>query len=295
MSLTVPDRSALVGIALMVLAMQAVPVTDALAKLLSQSLPVLMVVFLRTFAQSLFLIMYNMATKGGNLPGRNSIVGRRHVLRGFLWWISTVLFFTAIRDHDIPGALALFFTGPVFVAATAPLLLRERFDARFLLAALAGFVGALFILSPDLESLEVGMLPALAAGVCYGSYLMATRHAAQDKALAAGEIAFGAGFWASVIGLPAAILLWDPPTVQAWGIILAMGACSAIGHVLIALACQRTSASKLSPFTYTEMFGAVVASYLIFGTLPGGGAWVGDRADRRRRRLGGSRDKAKGS
>lgn len=269
------DSRALAGIALMVAAMQCVPVTDAIAKLVSQSLPVMMVVFLRSAAQGVFLLSFGVAAKRGGLPSRRSLFARSHVFRGFLWWISSVLFFSAIRDHDIPAALALFFTGPVFVAATAPLVLKERFDRRFLFAALAGFVGALFVLSPDLSGLQLGLLPALLGGICYGSYLMATRHAAQDRGLGAAEVALGASAWASVFGLPAAIWLWEPAGAEVWQLVAAMGAMSALGHLLIALASQRTDASRLAPYWYTEMFGAVVASYFIFATLPGPSVWVG--------------------
>ena len=259
-------RNALIGIVMMIVAMQVVPINDALAKVMSQSLPVLLVVFMRTFAQSIFLTLFNGIVR--RWPRPRVIWRRQHALRGFLWWIATVLFFYAIRDHDIPGALALFFTGPVFVACAAPLVLKERFDIRFFLAALGGFVGAIIILQPTAGELQLGLLPALLSGVCYGSYLMATRHAALDKELAAGEIAFGAGFWASVCGLPFALFVWQSPTAELWLLIAVMGICSACGHIFIALACQRTAASKLAPYTYTEMVGALIASYFIFGTVP---------------------------
>ena len=267
-------RNVLVGIALMVAAMQAVPFTDALAKLLTQTLPVMMVVFMRTFAQSIFLVAAKVVATG-KLPTKNSITGRRHVLRGFLWWLATALFFFTIKSHDIPAALAIFFAGPIFIAATAPMILGERFDPRFLAAAMAGFVGVLVVLNPDFSSFKLGLLPALLSGFCYGGYIMATRHVAQDRKLGAGEIAFGAGFWASALCLPFVIYFWSWPTAQGWIAIMAMGALSALGHLLIALACQRTDATKLSPYTYTEMIGAVVASMLLFGTLPEPGVWLG--------------------
>lgn len=266
-------RVKLAGICLMVAAMQVVATNDAFAKELSQYLPVLLVVFLRPAFQSVFLLTFLGASRQ---PLRFRIVlGKRHILRGFLWWLSTMLFFFAIRDNDIPEALALFFTGPLFMAVTAPLFLKERFEPRFVGAAAVGFAGALLILQPAGDVLDPVLLLSLLAGISYSGYFMATRHAAHDRRLSATEVALGGGLWASLFGLPFAV--WQLGSFSLYLVVLAvaMGFMSALGHLLIAMACQRVEASNLAPYTYTEMVGAVVASFLLFGTLPAGGSWLG--------------------
>lgn len=269
------DRQALVGIAFMVLAMQVVPLNDAVAKLMTAIIPVLMVVFLRTCMQCLFLALFNLVRLRAPVA-RAAVFNRHQALRGMLWWLATLCFFVAIKDHSIPAALALFFTGPIFMAVAAPLLLRERFDFRILLAALASFAGVLCILRPDAATWQPGILWSLLAGVCYGLYLMATRHVAlQDSKISAGDIAFGAAFWASVFGLPLALYAWDGLPLSTWWMLVVMGLSSAAGHFLIAAACQRTSASNLAPYHYTEMIGALVFSYLLFNSLPTAAVWAG--------------------
>ena len=273
MSARVLSHATLAGIAFMIASMQIVAANDAIAKFLTQLLPVMMVVFLRTFTQSVFLALLLAVRR--QLPRRRAIFSRMQIARGALWWAASVLFFITISKYDIPGALALFFAGPLFIALTAPLFLKERFEPKLLGAALLGFAGALLIISPGTGSLQLGMLPALLGGICYASYLMATRHTTLDVTLLPEEVAFSAGMWASLLGLPLAILLWVPMDVTLWLVALAMGACSALGHVLLAMACQRVHASKLAPYAYTEMFGAVLFSYVLFATLPVAGAWLG--------------------
>jgi drug/metabolite transporter (DMT)-like permease len=270
-------RIKLVGIALMIAAMQVVSLNDALAKILVLSLPVAFVAAMRPITQSMFLLGHVGVSRG---PLRmRELANKVHVLRGFLWWLATVLFFYAIQDSDIPVVLALFFAGPLFVALSAPLFLREPFEARFVIAAGVGFIGALIILWPSGATYTPKMPVALLSGISYSGYLMATRHVSQRRNLSATEIALGAGIWASLLSLPLAV--WqlseaaDNLNAQLILLICGMGFLSALGHWLIAMASQRVSATNLAPYTYTELFGAIVASLVIFGTLPSSGAWLG--------------------
>ncbi len=268
-----PIRATLVGVTLMVVSMQVVAANDALAKYLTIVLPVMLVVFLRTFFQTFFLALFLAMRR--QVPRRRAIFNKMQLARGILWWWASVLFFWTISRYDIPGALALFFAGPLFIALTAPFLLKERFEPRLLGAALLGFGGTILIIRPDSDMLQLGMLPALLGGICYAIYLMGTRHVSLDRTLLAEEVAFSAGLWASVLGLPLAIWFWSPMNVMLVLVALVMGACSALGHVMLALACQRVRASKLAPYVYTEMIGAILFSFVLFATLPATGTWLG--------------------
>lgn len=164
----------LAGALLMTLAMQVVPMTDAIAKYLTAQLeaPVLQVAWARSAFQALWILplaFFSARAAGGALFG-----GRRskaslpafggHVLRGALWAGATVCFFAAIKDNPLPNALAVLFVAPLVVAATAPVLLGESFNAARALAVAVGFAGVLAVLRPAAADFNPSILFALAAG-----------------------------------------------------------------------------------------------------------------------------------
>ena len=122
----------LAGIALMVLAMQLVAVTDAAAKILSADYSVLQISWARCFFQFIFLLPIFLVRHKPRIAAvkiqPRAIL--RHSIRGGLFAAAMSSFFVAIRDNPIPDSLAVLFISPLFVTAAAPFLLRESFDWR---------------------------------------------------------------------------------------------------------------------------------------------------------------------
>lgn len=117
----------------MTLAMQIVPITDAIAKLLTANsgLGVAQVAWARLAVGTLFLLPLGASS----LPlrsGKRAVwhALRPHWLRGTCWAGASLFFFAAIKDNPLPNALALIFIAPLFVTITAPLLLGEAFSFR---------------------------------------------------------------------------------------------------------------------------------------------------------------------
>ena len=265
------------GIALMTLAMQIVPFSDAAAKILTaqHGLGTLQTAWGRIAFSALFLLpLGGAALRLGKGWGGVWRAAKPHWLRGACWVGATVAFFVAIKDNPLPSALALLFVAPLFITATAPLLLGESFSALRLAAVATGFCGVLLVLRPDGESFSPSLAVALLSGVCYGGYIMATRHA-HMAAAPSGHIAFMTMAAATCLLTPFVFFSWQSPTPAQWGLMAGMGALSALGHFCIAQACQYAEASRLAPFTYTEIIGMTAVSWLFFAELPAASAFAG--------------------
>lgn len=269
--MTTTTERPLLGIMLMIAGMMLVPMLDVCAKILGQTYPVLEVVWARYFFHFLWLLPL-LAWKGlvwWRMPPSAGMFS----VRGLLLLACTLCFFISILDNPIPNSLALLFISPLIITACAPLVLRERLDLRRAGAALLGFAGVLIVLRPASDEFSVSSLWALAAGICYGFYIMTTRKMSQQSP------PLLALMYIAIVGLAVMTLImpfvWVMPDWKGWGLMAMMGLFAASGHFLIIKSCEYAPASLLAPFNYTEIIGASTLSYLLFSYLPDPLMWLG--------------------
>lgn len=251
--------------------MVVLPVQDGLAKYLSQTQPVDVVVWARYTFHLLFLLPL-LAWR----VRRADLVPKRpwfQVLRGALMLVSSLLFFGALARLPLVDVLALFFVSPLVVTALAPVLLRERVGWRRLLAVVVGFVGVLVLLRPGFGALEPYALVGLASGVVHGAYLLVTRKLA-GTAPPLVTLAYSALFGA--VALSAWVLpSWVAPSPHELLVMVALGAAATLGHALVIQAFEHAPAAWLAPVGFAEIVGATLVGYLAFGDLPDAVSWLG--------------------
>ncbi|HET6469726.1 MAG TPA: DMT family transporter [Geminicoccaceae bacterium] len=186
--------------------------------------------------------------------------------RSILLLVSTVCNFAALIWLPLADVASIIFLAPIIVAGLAIFTLRERVSPMRWLAIGAGFVGALLIVRPGAGTLNLGALLAFGCAVAYALYQISTRLVRESEPVVSllysglvGMIIFSllAPFW------------WEPPTPRVWLMFLLIGALGAGGHLLVIMALQRAEATRISPFTYVQLLWAMLASFLVFGDVPG--------------------------
>jgi drug/metabolite transporter (DMT)-like permease len=111
-------RAVLGGIGLLLLAMIVLPAQDAVAKYVSDLVPVGVINWARFFLQTLFTLPVLLWVQG-----RAGLVPYRlwpNVVRGALIAGSSMLFFTSIKFMPIADALAIFFIEPFILTVLSP-------------------------------------------------------------------------------------------------------------------------------------------------------------------------------
>lgn len=116
----------------------------ALAKILSQDMSALEIVFFRNVI-GVVLILYVLKHTPPKLTG-----GKIYLLftRGLLGFMAMILFFYTITTIPLGEAITLNKTSPLFVALLAYYLLGEHLSKRTIFALFIGFVGIVFISKP---------------------------------------------------------------------------------------------------------------------------------------------------
>lgn len=268
------------GIGFMVSGTMIVPVMDAIAKLLGDSLSPLQITWARFFFQMLITGTAIVALYGTSKlwPSRPFV----HALRGLLLAVATCFFFFSLLYLPLANAIAIFFIQPMILTLLAALFLGESIGWHRRGAVIAGFLGALLIIRPGTDSFTLAALLPMGAALFFSGYLVVTRSVANiDHPL---TMQFASGFGGAIVlsialipGTLSSHVLWaaQMPTVVEWGYLLCIGVISAIGHLLVVIAVNRAPTSVLAPFGYVEILAATALGWMIFGDWPSLLSWLG--------------------
>ena len=139
----------------------------ALAKLLSEDISALEIVFFRNMI-GVLLIVYTLKHTPAVLTG-----GKIHLLftRGLFGFMAMVLFFYTITVIPLGEAITLNKTSPLFVTLLAYYLLGEHLSKKTALALMIGFMGVVLITQPFKMSISyehiLGVLGGFFAAAAY--------------------------------------------------------------------------------------------------------------------------------
>ena len=263
---TTPRRSdnSTVGILLMIAAVTCFTGLDATAKWISQVLPPLQTVSVRYLSALFFVTALCRPTSN---PG---ILRTSHPaiqsLRALSLVLATICSFTALHYLPLGQVTAIQFASPLVIAALAGPLLGEWPGPHRIAAIL---VGVLVVTRPTGPA-HWAVLVAVATALMNAVYALTTRRlAGRDKPLTTL-------FWSASLGAlivaPIIPFVWVSPPGRIWLAMVLMGILATVGHYLMIQANERTPASVLAPFSYTQLVGATVLGWLVFGDAPD--AWT---------------------
>lgn len=196
----------------------------------------------------------------------------KQAIRAALVLGAITLILNGLKTIALADAYGAFFIGPVVATLLARVLLAERVTPKEWIAVTLGFVGVLLVVQPSF-SMNTGILWALGAGTCYGTYLVATRWAAGSGppiAQLTAQLVF-ATIFLMPLGLPDLL----EQGIQLPALLGLQGLLSAAANLLSILALARAPAAWLAPVVYIQIISATSLGWLMFGHQPSGLAVIG--------------------
>ena len=161
------------GIGWMVLTGLLFVAVTGVVRYLGSDLPSVEAAFIRYAFGLVFFAPFLLRLKLHTLRGR--VLGL-YVARGVFHGGAVALWFFAMARIPIAEVTAIGYTAPIFTTLGAALFLGERLHVRRLAAIFAGFCGAILILRPGFQTIEVGSLAQLTAAPLFAaSFLLAKR------------------------------------------------------------------------------------------------------------------------
>jgi len=268
------------GIIFMVTGTMIVPIMDAFAKILGDSLSPLQVTWGRFVFQALIMGVAIVTIYGPSMlwPKRPII----HGIRGILLAIATTFFFFSLVYLQLADAIAIFFVQPMILTLLSALFLRERIGWHRRAAVVFGFLGALLIIKPGTDTFTIAALLPVGAALFFSGYLVVTRAVANvDHPM---TMQFSSGISAAIVlslmlvpGTLAGSAMWgaQSPSTTEWTYLAGIGLIAAVGHLLVVIAVNRAPTSVLAPFGYVEIIAATLLGWFIFNEWPDYWSWLG--------------------
>jgi drug/metabolite transporter (DMT)-like permease len=217
---------------------------DATAKYLSQTLPVLQIVWAR-YVLFLFVALAP-AAQGGFLGLARTRRPALQVFRSAFLVGFTLCALAAYSFMPLAEVNAIGSTAPLLVTILSAVVLREDVRIRRWSAIVAGFVGTLIVARPGLGVMHWAAILLLGAATLYASYQIATR------VLAASDGAATSLFYSGTVGalVPSAVVPFVrvPPSLQGWLPLGLVGLLGTAAHLCIIRAPALAPASTLQPY-----------------------------------------------
>jgi drug/metabolite transporter (DMT)-like permease len=236
---------------------------DAGIKYLVKHYPVVQVVWARYFFQVMLLAI----VFAGRLPVLVRTANLRlQILRSILLLATTALFFTGLRYVPLADMTAIMMVAPLIVTALSMPLLREPVGPRRWLGVIVGFTGAVVIIRPAGDVVQLASLFPLVAAGCYALYQISTRYLSNsDPVLTTLLYSAVSGAVLSSLVVP---FYWVWPTPLGWTLMVYAGLCGGFGHFAMIKAFATAPAATITPLSYTSLLWATSYGFFIYGEFP---------------------------
>ncbi len=250
------------GILLLLAAIFAFTLMDAMAKYLAPSYHPAQIVWAR-YAINLALVLIVIGPRlGQTLRSKRPGV---QVARALTQLASVGLFFTSLGYIGLAEATAIMDTNPVLITLGAAIFLGESIGIRRILGIIVALIGALVIIRPGAGVFEFAAILPLIGAFTYAGGAILTRHARADSTMTSI-------LWTSLIGtaITSAVVgfVWTPINAHDIWAFVGLGVFGTIAQSLLIRAFAMAEAGAIAPFGYTGLIWAGLWGWLFWGTLP---------------------------
>ncbi len=254
------------GVLMMLAAVGAFSIMDAMMKSLTLRYPAVQIAFLRGASSLPFVFLtYALA---GRLSALRPVRFGLHVVRaafavlmlwGFLW---------ALARASLADTYAVYMCAPLLVVLAGSLMLGERIARHVWFAIFTGLAGVFVMLRPSVEGFaSLAGLAALGSALAYAIVVVMVRILARTETTAAMV------FWYLVLLAAGTLIIalpgWVAIVAADWPWIVGIGLAGWAGQYLITEAFRLAPASVVAPFEYSALVWGVAIDWVVWQALPG--------------------------
>jgi drug/metabolite transporter (DMT)-like permease len=275
----IADRP-IIGIAFILGFCLFAPMSDAAAKSIALTTPLLVLLLARYVAQ--WLLPLPLILSSERSLEMTPKIARIILARSVVHIAGVAVMFSAYRYLPLADALAIAFVFPFIMLVMGKFFLGEQVGVRRLGACTVGFFGTLLIIQPSFATVGSAALLPLLVAFLFALLVLLTRQIAKDydpvclqsaSGLVSTVILFAA--WAATRHLQVFDLqIIMPTTGQAQTLVL-IGVFGTLAHLAMTYAVRFAPSTTLAPMQYVELPIATALGWMIFSEFPNGIAAIG--------------------
>lgn len=247
----------------MVIAMAAFTFNDAVVKLLTETIPVAQIIFLRGVLTTIIIITIIYVT--------GQITAISTLKRPVIWYRAgmevgaTFCFLTALKHIPIGNAAAILSALPLAVTIGSSLFLGEAVGWRRWIAIIVGFSGVLLIVRPGLEGFSSYSFLVLAAVVFAAARDLITRTAPKEIPSLLLTLSTSLAITISGGVYTFGFINYQPMTNVGWISLTSAAVFLTAAYFFIVAAVRTGEIAIVAPFRYTNLIWAIILGVLLFG------------------------------
>lgn len=261
------------GIAWMAMSTVAFVAMHAMVRDVTQTLHPFEVAFFRQFLGVFVLAPWFI--RYGLEPLRTQRLGL-HTWRAAFNVVAMFAFYYALSVVPLAQVSAVAFSVPIFTAILAMIFLGERVRLRRWAAILFGFAGVFVALAPDIldtGGIELGSAMVVLSSFAWAISLIFIKMLSRTDS--AVTITIYMVLLMTPMSLIPAIAVWEWPTLEMFGWLVAIGVLGTIGQLTVVQALKEGETHVVMPIDFTKLIWAAGLGFLWFGEIPTAFTWAG--------------------
>jgi len=227
---------------------------------LGSQLPAVEAAFLR-YSIGLLLISPAFLRLRHHRPSASNM--KYYAGRGLVHGIAVMLWFYAMARIPIAEVTAIGYISPIFVTLGAAFFLGEKVQFRRIMGVGFGFIGALIILRPGFQTINLGQLAQLTAAPLFAtSFLMAKKMTDRSDPVV---IVAMLSLFCTLVLLPGAILQWRTPSIDELMWLTLTAIVATTGHYTLTQAFKAAPITVTQPIAFLQLVWAMLLGMFVFG------------------------------
>lgn len=260
------------GMLLMLVTVMLFCIMDTISKYLARYYPVNMIVWVRYLVHTVLVLSLLGPRIGVELVRTSRPL--MQLLRGTMLVAAAFFIISALKHMPIAEATSISFLNPIVLTLLSVVFLKEKVEFGRWVAIFCAFAGVLIIIRPGSSVFQWASILPLINAICFAVYQVLTRK------MAGLESPYAMIFYPGLAGL----IIFSFTLPNSWVLpqsafhlllFVVAGSISGTSHLIMIKAYALAPASRLAPFSYTQLVWVTLAGYVVFDNLPDHWSFIG--------------------